>query len=74
MRCADVLRAAWAPRPAHAPQLSARRQWRAWWQACRPPFFITAAIPTTLALNAHGHLKHKIYPIVGAAQILGVVL
>lgn len=50
MRCADILRAAWAPRPADAPALSARRYWRAWRQACRPPFFITAAIPVTLAL------------------------
>lgn len=33
-----------------APALSARRYWRAWRQACRPPFFITAAIPVTLAL------------------------
>ena len=50
MRCGDLLREAWVPRPADAPKLSLRQQVRAWWQACRPPFFITAAIPVTLAL------------------------
>lgn len=62
MRCADVLRAAWASRAAHAPKLSARRQWRAWWQACRPPFFITAAIPVTLALAFAFRLQGNLSP------------
>lgn len=50
MRCGDLLREAWVPRPAEAAKLSFRQHIRAWWQACRPPFFITAAIPVTLAL------------------------
>ena len=50
MRCGDLLREAWAPRPAGAAKLSLRQHVRAWWQACRPPFFITAAIPVSLAL------------------------
>ena len=63
MRCADLLRAAWEPRPADAPKLSCRQKQRAWWQACRPPFFITAAIPVTLALalafRLQGHISAK---------------
>ncbi len=55
-----LLRAAWAPRPSDAPPLSAGQKCRAWWQACRPPFFITAAIPVTLALalafRVQGHV------------------
>lgn len=62
MRCSDILRAAWAPRPADAPRLSARQQWRAWWKACRPPFFITAAIPVTLALAFAFRLQGNISP------------
>lgn len=50
MTCRALLRAAWQSRPADAPPLAPRLRLRAWWQACRPPFFITAAIPVTLAL------------------------
>lgn len=62
MRCGDLLREAWVPRPALAPKLTFRQQARAWWQACRPPFFITAAIPVTLALALTFRLQGGIRP------------
>ena len=62
MRCGDLLREAWVPRPALAPKLTFRQQARAWWQACRPPFFITAAIPVTLALALTFRLQGSIRP------------
>lgn len=62
MRCGDLLREAWVPRPAHAPKLTFRQQAGAWWQACRPPFFITAAIPVTLALALTIRLQGNIRP------------
>ncbi|MTJ91822.1 MAG: prenyltransferase [Desulfovibrio sp.] len=60
MRCGDLLREAWVPRPAEAAKLSLRQHIRAWWQACRPPFFITAAIPVTLALALGFRLQGSI--------------
>lgn len=62
MRCGDILRAAWQPRPADAPSLALRQKIRAWWQACRPPFFITAAIPVTLALALAFRLQGGVSP------------
>ena len=57
-----LLRAAWVPRPSGAPPLSARQKCRAWWQACRPPFFITAAIPVTLALALAFRVQGQVTP------------
>ena len=62
MRCGDLLREAWVSRPADAPKLSLRQHIRAWWQACRPPFFITAAIPVTLALALTFRLQGGVTP------------
>jgi len=62
MRCGDILHAAWEPRPADAPKLAARQKIRAWWQACRPPFFITAAIPVSLSLALAFRLQGSISP------------
>ncbi len=39
-----------AGRPAGAPARTWRGLCGAWWRACRPPFFITAAIPVFVAL------------------------
>ena len=40
---------AFAPRKANAPVLTTRQKIKAWWQACRPPFFIVDIIPIGLA-------------------------
>lgn len=74
MRCADLLHAAWEPRPAEAPKLSCGQTLRAWWQACRPPFFITAVIPVTLALafafRLQGYISAQQWRVY-ALQLLG---
>lgn len=50
MTAAEILSRAVAGRPATAPQIGPGERLHAWWRACRPPFFITAAIPVTLGL------------------------
>ena len=62
MEYSSLLRAAWQGRPDNAPRLSGAATLRAWWQACRPPFFITAAIPVTLALAFAFRLEGQISP------------
>lgn len=62
MNYSSLLRAAWQGRPDNAPRLSGAAILRAWWQACRPPFFITAAIPVTLALAFAFRLEGQIGP------------
>ena len=62
MEYSSLLRAAWQGRPDRAPRLSGAATLRAWWQACRPPFFITAAIPVTLALAFAFRLEGQISP------------
>lgn len=62
MSYSSLLRAAWQGRPHNAPRLSGAATLRAWWQACRPPFFITAAIPVTLALAFAFRLEGQISP------------
>lgn len=46
----SLVRAALEPKAPDAPRLTPGETAAAWWRACRPPFFITAAIPVTLAL------------------------
>lgn len=46
----SVFRSILAPKGEGAPRLTGGQAVAAWWQACRPPFLITAAIPVTLAL------------------------
>ena len=62
MSYSSLLQAAWQGRPDNAPRLSGAATLRAWWQACRPPFFITAAIPVTLALAFAFRLEGQISP------------
>ncbi|MDD2967822.1 MAG: 1,4-dihydroxy-2-naphthoate octaprenyltransferase [Desulfovibrionaceae bacterium] len=40
---------AFAPRKANAPALTTKQKAKAWWLACRPPFFIVDLIPVGLA-------------------------
>ncbi|WP_291440316.1 prenyltransferase [Desulfovibrio sp.] len=77
MNYGNLLRAAWQGRPADAPRLSAAGHFRAWWQACRPPFLITAAIPVTLALAFAFRLQGQITPhqwLIYALLLLGCFL
>lgn len=41
----STLRGAWAGKKADAPQLTPKETFKAWWRACRPPFFIVDLIP-----------------------------
>ncbi len=50
MTAAEILERALADRPEGAPKRTGRMLARAWWRACRPPFFITAAIPVLVGL------------------------
>ncbi|MFI3272938.1 MAG: prenyltransferase [Pseudomonadota bacterium] len=45
---ASYLRAAWATKSPDAPQLTTKESLKAWWRACRPPFFIVDLIPIGL--------------------------
>lgn len=45
---ASSLRGAWAPKKPDAPQLTTKESLKAWWRACRPPFFIVDLIPIGL--------------------------
>ncbi|WP_394026056.1 prenyltransferase [Desulfovibrio falkowii] len=77
MNYGNLLRAAWQGRPADAPRLSAAGHFQAWWQACRPPFLITAAIPVTLALSFAFRLQGQITPrqwLIYALLLLGCFL
>ena len=69
MDYSSLLRAAWQGRPDNAPRMTPKKILAAWWQACRPPFFITAAIPVTLALafafRLQGHISPKQWIVYG---------
>ncbi len=50
MDAGELFTRALAGRPESAPQRTWKMLARAWWRACRPPFFITAAIPVCVGL------------------------
>ncbi len=50
MTAVEILAKALEDRPYDAPPRTWAMLAKAWWRACRPPFFITAAIPVLVAL------------------------
>ncbi|MDO5537119.1 MAG: prenyltransferase [Desulfovibrionaceae bacterium] len=50
MTFVEIMARTLADRPFDAPERSARTLLKAWWRVCRPPFFITAAIPVLVGL------------------------
>ena len=50
MTFSEVMRRTLADYPENAPSYTRRERLRGWWRACRPPFFVTAAIPVAIAM------------------------
>lgn len=50
MTAVEILEKALRGRPQDAPKRTWGMLARAWWRACRPPFFITAAVPVLVGL------------------------